>query len=836
MTSRNTNGDYDSVLYTKVMTNGLDEDNDMSDEEEVVIEKKSLISDNKLLNEMPRSSRNNYCCVNRRITTYILFIFGAMLFIAGFIIGLLIGGLIHNFNQSEDSKIKHPMMSHNSSCNCSFNSPHIILSTTEDSKDVVNVTPEKTTRKTTTHSTVVTQTHSSTVTKSCKSCKSRNPFESGVHDPSASLFAPMTTNEMKAVSIAMITKNYVSNDPKFGDDRLSHMYLYPVIKAEALNHLDKKMPFPGRFAKVHVYRPTHDPPDVMEYKVGPLNVSFQDMTVKKLLNDGDVHFNRRPYDVLESSKLYEKIKVEIKAIASLLYESFDGMNVSKDTSQELSYQPTLDINDRTSGMVLVSNTGRPDTLRLLPVSCTIQTSGDWFPFQKTASDMQEAFDQMILRKIHFPKMHRESHKGDFLRVRNTSLPSRDLSDIPPPRTYEPEGPRIFKKGGNALRNYQLSQDITLLYSSQTNGHGPPVLSDTFFLIGDYNRPIYDVDCPKRSSILNATTFFAGSPIDMNAICVFEADGQRPLWRHGSRGLADHYLVVRAPISVGNYDYVFEWNFHLDGRLKTKLTASGYLFGAFYDPDDPMVAVDKSFTPFGYRLAEYLLGPIHDHTFSFKIDLDIFGTKNSFETVKWKAGSTTDAFRSESNISRKPGYILFNQTRYVNSEILKHENSFILDTKNPKVWAVVNENKINAWGAKKGYRVIPHSKYAENFDSHMMLHVWDHLKYQLAVTKRKESEQYSTNSLYVITHPLTMQQGSNVMKLDDDPVQNEDIVLWISEKFYHLPTSEDVPMTLPAEAGFTLKPFNYFDRTPVFDLPARYSKTDPYENIPCFVTD
>ena len=880
MTSRQSEN-FDSVLYTKVKTNGFEEHADTSGDEEegVTIEKKSLISDKKLANGMPRTSTPCCCCSNnRRLSSHILVLSGSVLFIAGFIIGVLIGHLMYNTNKAKDSNYS-TVTSQNSSCNCPLNLPHSSgLPTTKDiNRDLAHSSDKTTPNPSTIHEDIRSTQTTPNTSGTCYICKMRNPFERKVSESSESLFAPMTMEEMKAVSIAMITKNHVSNDPKFGDDRLSHMYLFPVVKTDALNYLDNKMAFPGRFAKVHVYRPARDPPDVMEYKVGPLNVSFQNMTIEKLRNDGDIVFNRRPYDVLESRHLYEMITPEIKEIESLLYESFDGMNASKDTSADFSYQPTLDINDRTSNMVLFSNSGGPETLRLLPVSCTVHHPGtdvstwytaDWYylnqgPYQ-SAKDMQKAFDEKKLRKIKFPKMYRDAHKEEFLRVRNKSLPSRDLSDIPPPRTYEPEGPRYkvrghtiswmgwaFEVSSNPVRGpalfdvrfqgeriaYEISlQDITLVYSSQTNGHGPPVLTDTFYLIGEYNRPLYDIDCPKRSSIINATSFLAGSPIEMNAICVFEADGQRPLWRHGSRGLADHFLVVRAPISVGNYDYVFEWNFYLDGRLKTQLTASGYLYGAFYDPDDPRVADDKSFTPFGYRLAEYLLGPIHDHTFSFKIDLDIYGTKNSFETVEWKAGSTMEAFRTESNISKKPGYILFNQTRSVNKEILQQEDSFILNTKKPEVWAVVNENEKNAWGARKGYRIIPHSKYAENFEDHMMLNVWDHLKYQLAVSKRKESEQYSTNSLYDVTHPLKMPTGTGVMILDNESVQNEDIVLWISEKFYHLPTSEDVPMTLPVDAGFMLKPFNYFDRTPVFDLPARYSKTDPYDNKSCFVTE
>ncbi|KAH3873522.1 hypothetical protein DPMN_036759 [Dreissena polymorpha] len=72
-----------------------------------------------------------------------------------------------------------------------------------------------------------------------------------------------------------------------------------------------------------------------------------------------------------------------------------------------------------------------------------------------------------------------------------------------------------------------------------------------------------------------------------------------------------------------------------------------------------------------------------------------------------------------------------------------------------------------------------------------------------------------------------------MTLDDESIVNEDVVLWISEKFLHIPCAEDVPMTISVKRGFTLKPFNYFDSTPVFDLPAFYSDSvDPYDYQQC----
>jgi primary-amine oxidase len=44
------------------------------------------------------------------------------------------------------------------------------------------------------------------------------------------------------------------------------------------------------------------------------------------------------------------------------------------------------------------------------------------------------------------------------------------------------------------------------------------------------------------------------------------------------------LIVRAIATVGNYDYMFDYSFHMDGSLEVVVRASGYLQCSFYYPD------------------------------------------------------------------------------------------------------------------------------------------------------------------------------------------------------------------------------------------------------------
>ncbi|KAL4222454.1 hypothetical protein ACF0H5_018494 [Mactra antiquata] len=656
------------------------------------------------------------------------------------------------------------------------------------------------------------------------------------------------------------------------DDRISHIYLYPTPKDVVLHYLDNNGTFPGRYAKVHVNRGSRTPPDVMEYKVGPLNVSFNDMSVTKLRQDGEIAYNRRPYETFESNILYNFMLPFLKNVSTLIEDSLDEGYSEHNVFPSFAFQPCWTISDRISNVVVVLNLEDARTLGLLPVSCVVHHPGtdtslwytsDWYynshgPYSDV-EDMLSDYQSGSFSAIKLGTNYIHDKTREFELVRNESLPPRFQSDIPPPKTYEPRGPRYSITGhrvkwmgwdmeitsdpirGPAIFDihflreriaYEISlQDITLLYSAQSNGHGPIVLSDTFYHVGTYNNPIRNVDCPARSYVMNTTLFLVGTVMSEEALCIFEADGQTPLWRHGDKGLTDHYLVIRAALNLGNYDYIVEWNFHLDGSIRTLLTASGYLYGAFWKNKDTMTSGEDSFSPFGYRLGKYLQGPIHDHTYTFKVDLDVLGSKNSLETMTWKAGSSNEVFQNYLNISR-PLYFLFNDTRYVTSEILDTETSFITDPKNPKFWTVVNEEKRNKWGSKRGYRIIPQTMFAEILHDHVMLKPWDQLKFHVAICQRKDSEPYATNSIYDVTHP-DAQPISGFIKLDNENIRKEDLVILISNKFYHLPTTEDVPITIAAKTSFTLKPFNYFDRTPTFDLNARYSATDPYSSVPCY---
>ncbi|KAF1929363.1 amine oxidase catalytic domain-containing protein [Didymella exigua CBS 183.55] len=86
----------------------------------------------------------------------------------------------------------------------------------------------------------------------------------------------------------------------------------------------------------------------------------------------------------------------------------------------------------------------------------------------------------------------------------------------------------------------------------------------------------------------------GNTINTNAICIFEADMNFPSSRHRYGAGIDYgfkkpgtvkgaQLIVRMIATVGNYNSIFDYGFHLYGSLEVSVQASGYLQSPFDYP-------------------------------------------------------------------------------------------------------------------------------------------------------------------------------------------------------------------------------------------------------------
>ena len=158
-----------------------------------------------------------------------------------------------------------------------------------------------------------------------KICNYRNPVIHSNYEHS--VYAPLTTNEMDRIANFLKESDIVSTvEPprSLKDSFILYQSILPPMKIDALTYLDNGGEKPGRYAKVTVQRGGISPPDVMEYKVGPLNVNGP-LTCNEITSPGDIKFNTRPYEFLEVSAMEEIIAKDLEVLKPLIKESFDAV-------------------------------------------------------------------------------------------------------------------------------------------------------------------------------------------------------------------------------------------------------------------------------------------------------------------------------------------------------------------------------------------------------------------------------------------------------------------------------------------------------------------------------
>ena len=398
-----------------------------------------------------------------------------------------------------------------------------------------------------------------------------------------------------------------------------------------------------------------------------------------------------------------------------------------------------------------------DLIHILPVSGTLHCPGtdtsQWFtddlhylnqgPYDN-ATHLMDAYQRDTIRKVQLEKGFRDTVYDRVFPKRDTRMPLRENADIHGPRTYAPGGPRYtvdgthvkwmgwsFDISGNQIRGpalfdvkfknerilYELAvNDIALNYAVDSHAQNNIIYADaTYGIMGGMtpSTVMKGIDCPDQGTVLQTAFWWhpEQNPHNMSSVCIFEADGQEALWRHVGTtfeaGLRNRFLVVRVPVVIGNYDYTFEFNFFLDGKIYSFAKASGYIQASFWDEGSPLWT-DNIHQPFGYRVGDYMTGPIHDHMFGFKVDMDIIHQNNSFKVIKWKAGPQLDAIKSQNpRITTKPAYFIYNETRYIEWETMETEYGIQAgDMPDQQFWLVVNEQEKNKWGVERGYQIAP----------------------------------------------------------------------------------------------------------------------------------
>ncbi|KAK2594967.1 hypothetical protein QQS21_007325 [Conoideocrella luteorostrata] len=306
----------------------------------------------------------------------------------------------------------------------------------------------------------------------------------------------------------------------------------------------------------------------------------------------------------------------------------------------------------------------------------------------------------------------------------------------------------------------------------------------------------------------------------NAICIHEID-QGIQWKHTNHRTKNatvvrkRQLVIQQVITVANYEYIFAWVFDQSGEISFETRATGIL---------STQPIDKDVTvPWGTRVGDGVMAPYHQHIFNVRIDPAVGGDKNTFVYA--------DSVRMPWDQDLNPL-----GTGYVTKETVINRESSVEDSvADGRIFKIVNRNVRNpVSGTPIGYKVVPIRSQmlsrtlqidfgALTIIIKMLLAhpgSWHWRRSEFAeqpiwVTKYRDCQLFPAGD-----YTNQSQGGNGIKSWIDKPeyVVDEDIVIWHTFGFNHIPRCEDFPI-MPAEiATMHLKPYNFCEFNPTNNVP------------------
>ncbi|KAI1081350.1 amine oxidase catalytic domain-containing protein [Whalleya microplaca] len=665
-----------------------------------------------------------------------------------------------------------------------------------------------------------------------------------LHDPASGL-------NLTDPDSATITDNYVW-----------YIDTVPVNKSDALPYIDGDGPKPSPWARVIIFEGGKQEPVSQEYMVGPLPVSTE-TGIQKLDyvfnggTGGSVPFNGRYFDAKRdaaSEPLLISIMSNLTDItSSLLGGVWYGSSDPRTTLTSTTTAPSSFDGTQSFQVIMFRFPGTATYLRPLDFFVMLDSTGTdaslyklkgivtntrFFP---TVDELREAFEAGELAEDFY-----QPSDDDWAMVNyNPEMGVRELEEKFAPQSVEMGGKRykldseqkyveylgwsfyvahtssrgvmfydIRFKGERIL--YELSmQEAAAQYGGFQPKAATTLYHDTYYRLGADIFPLVEgFDCPFGSSFWNVTIHNGNkTTVNPNSICIFESDAGFPLSRHRAGATSNTFgfsnlgvvkgsmLTLRSIATVGNYDYLFDYAFHVDGSLEVTVRASGYLQSSFYYPDQGK---------WGPRIQEATQGSLHDHVVTWKADFDILGTENNLQVTDLKAVPTTQPWWPELGEFEQIELDIYN---------MKTEQQFNWQDNGQSMFCVNHASKTNKWGTSRGYRIVPGKSniHLSTLNSPFSRHNTGMSKSHLAVTRQHDTEPWA-NSIQNLNMPWKPQQ--DFMKFfDDESVENEDLVVWFNLGMHHFTRSEDVPVTLYSEAvsSIMFAPQNFFDSAQDSDL-------------------
>ncbi|XP_067836595.1 amiloride-sensitive amine oxidase [copper-containing] [Heptranchias perlo] len=685
-------------------------------------------------------------------------------------------------------------------------------------------------------------------------CEASSQYPQGTDQDQykASVFADLSSTEMEAVKTFLMSQKKLNlSATRTQTLDKNHIFLIELQipkKRHVLNFFNGLSCIPRRNAKVVIFFGAQPMPTVVEYIVGPLPVPKY---YKPIVPHGNrpIKFASRPMTIMEYVFIHEKL-AEVTQVATELLKESSGFWYHNCTNRCLTFADIAPrgqkSGDRRSWFILQRSVEgyflHPIGFEILlnhkpldPRRWTVEKvwyNGQYFD---SVEHLVERYNQGLVTKIKLPEFSHED-------LSSTYVPRGHFKtgiNIPGPKEWEPQGKRYKVRGNSVLyagwsfafrmrssagiqlfdvrfNDEQIAYEISVQEAIAFYAGDSPAAMQTKYIDSAWGMGVMDyelakgIDCPETATYRDVYHFMdTDQPVRYkNALCIFEHSTAVPLRRHFNSnfkggynfygGLENHVLVIRTTSTVYNYDYIWDFIFYQNGVMEAKVHATGYIHSTFFTPKG---------ANYGNKVYGNVLGNIHTHLVHYKVDLDVAGKENSFETVGLK-------FENISNPWSGGDHIVQPRLNRVRRET-EREATFPFRKPLPQYLVFYNPNKQNKWQNQRAYRIQYNSHAGRVLPGNWREEkgiTWG--RYQLAVTRFREKEE-SSSSLYIQNDPWEPTVSFENFIRNNESIANQDLVAWVTVGFLHIPHSEDVPNTgTPGNAvGFLLRPFNFFQEDP-----------------------
>ncbi|MBC8010637.1 MAG: hypothetical protein H7067_11140 [Burkholderiales bacterium] len=299
---------------------------------------------------------------------------------------------------------------------------------------------------------------------------------------------------------------------------------------------------------------------------------------------------------------------------------------------------------------------------------------------------------------------------------------------------------------------------------------------------------------------------------------YERDGGTLLmhkqWTDGARVYArSRELVVGFVSTLGNYDYIFQWVFRLDGAFAFESELHGLILNKTVDADHCLICAaqaqggpGKTYIPegedrFGTVVAPGVLGVHHQHWINLRMDFDVDGPVNAIKECETRA-LPFDAVTNPQGRAFVAAHTIFAKEKDAARDLSVADN---------RSWVVYNPASKSPLGHPAGYEIVPGpntstmmpASRAEENVSFTRHHFW--------ATRFAAQEMHAAG-----TYPN--QAGADYHEhlaffAGDEGIYKEDVVAWYNLGFNHVTKPEDYPIMPAGKVSVTFAPKGFFIKSP-----------------------